>query len=447
MSHRKQLPLILTLFLLTIPFVIAHAVGGQLTGTVTDPNGAVIVGASVTVAAPAGGQKFTAMTDDEGRYKIENLAPGVYLVTIKAAGFSEARREGVGITEGRAATLDVKLEVAPVEGLVPVNAGGLKGNSDVLYVQLRQKSGSADAFGGSVASVNNLVIKRDAATFTLRSGELYFLNPIEGRTTGAVFIGEGELALSPPTNVERQSIAVFTKEPGLHEQFSSLVLRFTDRTFEEIKQSPNAQVRTGGAQSARARELYRDKESLTRKELRTNLDLRTLADLYAPERPGFFIAFIGGRRFGKLIYDVDPLGVPAVAPEEVALISYGESDGGIWTAFHLSEEYRQGTANSSQDTRVFDISHHKIDGAIRGTKLIASDQLTFRLLVAGSRVLPFDLYRTLRVKSVQDEQNRELSFVQESKDEDADFAVIFPQALEKGKTYKITVHYEGEGGQ
>jgi Carboxypeptidase regulatory-like domain/Peptidase family M1 domain len=445
MPYRKQLPLLLSLFLLALPFVITHAAGGQLTGIVTDPKGAVVVGASVTAVAAAGDRKFTATTDDEGRYKFASLPPGVYLISVKAPGFSEARREGVQVAEDKAATLDVKLEIAPIEGLVPVSASGTKANSDSVYMQLRQKSASQDAFSGSVATVNNLVLKRDAATFTLRSGELYFLGAIEGRNVGAVFIGDGELGLVPPTDVEKHSINVFTKEPGLHEQFTSLVLRFTDRTFEEIKQSPNAQMATGGAQSGRARELYRDKETLARKELRTNLDLRTLADLYAPERPGFFIAFINGKRFGKLIYDVDPLGIPEVAPEEVALISYGESDGGIWTAFHLAEEYRQGTATSSQDTRVFDITHHKIDGTIRGTKLLASDHVTFRSLVAGSRVLPFNLYRTLRVKSVQDEQNRELSFIQESKDEDADFAVIFPQALEKGREYKLLVQYEGEG--
>ena len=51
----------------------------------------------------------------------------------------------------------------------------------------------------------------------------------------------------------------------------------------------------------------------------------------------------------------------------------------------------------------------------------------------------------MRVSRVQDEQGADLSFIQESKDEDADFGIILPQPLEAGKTYKIKVAYEGDG--
>src|SRR5712691_7287922 len=64
------------------------------------------------------------------------------------------------------------------------------------------------------ASVSNLVLKRDAATFTLKSGEIYFLAPVQGRVTGAVFIGEGELTLVPPTEVEKRSLQLFTDAPS-----------------------------------------------------------------------------------------------------------------------------------------------------------------------------------------------------------------------------------------
>jgi hypothetical protein len=353
------------------------------------------------------------------------------------------RREGVAVAENQTATLDVKLEVASIGADVTVSASGLKANADPIYSQLRQKSLAPDAFS-NVASVNNLVLKRDAATFTLKSGEVYFMSPVEGRTVGAVFIGEGEVTLTPPTEIEKSSLAVFTKEPSLTEQFTQLVLRFSDKTFDEIKQAPSTKM-GGGAQGARARELYREKENFLRKELRVNMETRTLTDLYTPERPGYFMAFIGGRRWSKLLFILDPLGIPDVSPEEVTLRSFGESDRGFWTAFHLADEYKNGTATSSEDNRVFDISHHDLEGAIRGTKIIASDVVTVRPLLADTRVLPFELFSSLRVKSVQDEQGRELNFVQEAKDEDADLAIIFPQALEKGKDYKIRIQYEGDG--
>lgn len=77
-------------------------------------------------------------------------------------------------------------------------------------MQLRKKSDDSKSLSGNVATVNNLVLRKDAATFTLRSGELYFLNPVQDRITGAVFLGEGEITLTPPTSVEKKSLAIFT---------------------------------------------------------------------------------------------------------------------------------------------------------------------------------------------------------------------------------------------
>ncbi|MDQ3748199.1 MAG: hypothetical protein M3367_04155 [Acidobacteriota bacterium] len=70
-----------------------------------------------------------------------------------------------------------------VVGEVTVTA--TKANVDPAYVQLRKQSENANAFSGEYATVNNLVLKRDAATFTLRSGEIYFLTAVDGKTTGA----------------------------------------------------------------------------------------------------------------------------------------------------------------------------------------------------------------------------------------------------------------------
>jgi len=326
----------------------------------------------------------------------------------------------------------------------PATPQDLKSNSDPFYQQLRQQAQNAEDFA-AFASVNNLALKRDAATFTLKSGELYFALPIGGRVTAAVFIGAGELTLTPPTEAERRSLELFTKQPGaMTEEFSTLVLRFTDKTFDEIKNSPNAKMGgSGGTQASRARDLVRDNQQLLRRQLHDNRELRTLADLYAPARPGFFNAFINGSRYNKLIYITDPLGIPEVSPEEVALFSYGESDGGIWAAFHAAPEYEQKTANSAEDHRVVDITRHEIDGAIKGTELSITDRLSFRALAKGTRVLPLNLYRSLRVKRVTDEQGRELSFVQEGKDDDPDLGIIMAETLEEKKSYKITIEYAG----
>lgn len=425
--------------LLTLPFLTAYGADGRLEGKVTDPKGAAVVGAKIVATDPVTGQAFTATTDNQGHYTV-NVPPGTYTVVVSATGFSESRREAVKIGDGAVATLDLKLEIASVEA--SVNVATVKGNTDPTYQQLRQLGKSDTDFNGSFATISNLVLQRDAAIFTLKSGELYFTAPVEDRITAAVFIGDGELSLTPPTPIEKHSLAIFTNTEVLSEPFSRLVIRFTDKTFEEIKASPNAKMGSGGPQAARARDLYRDNQVLLRKDLRDNRELRTLTDLYAPQRPGYFNAFIAGKKHEKLVFLLDPLGIPQVSPEEVALFSYGESDGGIWNAFHLADEYAKGTAASSEDHRLFDIIHHEIDGAIKGTQITATDRVTLRPLVPG-RVLNFELYRSLRISRVQDSQGNDLNFIQESKDEDADVGIIMPEPLAAGKDLTLTIQYSG----
>ena len=344
------------------------------------------------------------------------------------------------VEDGAVAAVDLKLEIAPVEAAVTVT--GIKPNVDPVYQQLRQIAKSEADFGGAFATINNLELKRDAAVFSLRSGEMYFAPPVEGRITAGVFIGEGEITLVPPTYIEKHSLSLFINSEQLTEQFSHFVVRFTDKTFDEIKASANATMGNGGSQAARARDYYRENQQLMRKELRDNSELRVLTDIYAPQRPGFFEAFISGKKHSKLVFLLDPLGIPAVAPEEVALLSYGESDGGIWNAFHLADEYTRNTASSSEDHRLFDITHHEIDGTIKGTNIAASDKVTFRPLVPG-RVLSFNLFRTLRVSRVQDSEGKDLNFIQESKDEDADLGILMAENLEVGKDYTLTIQYSG----
>src|SRR5207253_1581388 len=122
------------------------------------------------------------------------LPAGTYSLVVSAPGFSDARRDSVKVDEGAAATIDVPLEIAPVEAAVTVAVA--KANVDPLYQQLRQQAKAAGEFGGQFATVNNLVLKRDAATFTLKTGEIYFAPQVKDRTFGAVFFGEGELTLT-----------------------------------------------------------------------------------------------------------------------------------------------------------------------------------------------------------------------------------------------------------
>lgn len=314
---------------------------------------------------------------------------------------------------------------------------------DPVYQMLRGLTGTGDAFSGEFATVNNLILKKDAAIFTLKSGEVYFLKTPDGRATGAVFFGSGEFTLTPPVEVERKHLAIFTVAPEIKELFDTLTMFFTDDTLNAIMTSPNTRMGNGGPQADKARSNFKGKEKMLRDTFHYNISSRILSDFYAPQRKGFFTVFIDGNKFGKLLYGIDPLGHNDVYPEQVELISYDDTTGGIWAAFHMEDAYKKGNATSWADPRSYDIKQHNIDTTINGTRLIVKDEITIEMREANARFLPFDLFRALRVKAVKDEAGSAIDFIQEDKDKDADFGVILPAPKDVGKPFKITVEYDG----
>jgi len=93
-----------------------------LTGTVTDPSGAVIPGAKVTLTHEATGVTRTATTASDGGYVFSQLVPGNYKIEVTAEGFKTAVREHVPIAVGLTSTLDIHLEVGAVAETVVVEA-------------------------------------------------------------------------------------------------------------------------------------------------------------------------------------------------------------------------------------------------------------------------------------------------------------------------------------
>ncbi len=318
-------------------------------------------------------------------------------------------------------------------------------NNDPIYVEFRDLSKNDSAFGGKYAVVNNLVIKKDQGQFTFKSGEIYFLKPVDGKRTGAVFIGDGEFFIQPPNLVEQQMVEYQTGKKVIKEPFKKLVMFFTDDTFEEIEKSPNAQIRENGSKSSAARDDYRSKEALLRTgRFRYNMSLRKLIDTYSPPRPGFFWGFIEGTEHSKLLFKLDPLGVEEVAPEQLSVTNYDIAEYAVLIASHTIPEIMKGTGNSNVDRRLFDITHHDIDVSIRGTRLIASDKVTLKINVEGQRVLPFSLFPSLRVKRILDQNGEVVSFIQEDKKVDSDFGVILAKEYPVGEELHLTFEYDGE---
>lgn len=314
-------------------------------------------------------------------------------------------------------------------------------NSDPTYLQLRNLT-----LGSEAVSLSNVELKRDAATFRFKSGTMCFVAPVQGKVTGAVFSGEGEMALLPPLSAERKSLKLLTKEDSFLEDFNSVTLRFTDSTYDELKKAG-----TSAAPGCDAGLLRGIQNGLRHNDrLKYNLEGRILEDVLSTGPGGFFAAFVHGKKYnGQELFVIDPHGLPSitasVSPEEVEFATYDENKLGTWAAFHLAAEYPSGKATGNQLNSVVRIDRQQLDTTIeKSANLIGKATTTFVSQINGLRVVPFDLFGTLRVQNVKTADGQALAFIQENKNDDPDFFVILPRPLAAGDTLTITTTYAGK---
>ena len=99
---------------------VSAQVSAGLSGTVTDPAGAAVVGAKVTVRSIDLGLERTAATDAAGRYEVGSLPIGSYAVTLAKDGFRRETRTGIRLAVGQDAVLGFTLEIGAVNEQVTV---------------------------------------------------------------------------------------------------------------------------------------------------------------------------------------------------------------------------------------------------------------------------------------------------------------------------------------
>src|SRR5258708_14724187 len=123
MQERSWLKFInLSLMLLGGARVVCFAQSdrGSVSGLVTDPTGAGINGAKVTITNAAMGTQSSTVTTGEGDYTIPQVSAGVYSVTVVAPGFSNLVHNGATVSVGETARVDLKLSVGQATPPIPV---------------------------------------------------------------------------------------------------------------------------------------------------------------------------------------------------------------------------------------------------------------------------------------------------------------------------------------
>jgi hypothetical protein len=107
-----------------------------ISGSVKDPSGAVLPGVSVEASSSALIEKSrSVVTDEQGRYSIVDLRPGIYQVVFTLQGFSTLRREAIELPANFNASVNVELAVGSLEETVTVS-----GDSPIVDVQSSQKT-------------------------------------------------------------------------------------------------------------------------------------------------------------------------------------------------------------------------------------------------------------------------------------------------------------------
>lgn len=95
---------------------------GSIQGTVTDPSGAALAGANVTVRNLDTGLSISTVSTDAGLYSVPNLPPGRYSVSVEAPSLKKYTQEGVTVPTGTAVSLDVQMQLGAITENITVSA-------------------------------------------------------------------------------------------------------------------------------------------------------------------------------------------------------------------------------------------------------------------------------------------------------------------------------------
>jgi len=122
---RRTVVIAVALMLLAAPHVVwaqSNVATGQIQGTVTDPDGGVLPGATVAASNPATGLTRRAVTDAGGFFRIDLLPSAKYDVRVDLAGFKSEVKTGVNVTLGSMLIVDFGLQLSAIEEEIVVTA-------------------------------------------------------------------------------------------------------------------------------------------------------------------------------------------------------------------------------------------------------------------------------------------------------------------------------------
>lgn len=192
----------LAVFVLVLgaPLAIGQAVstnGGSIQGTISDPTGAAIPGAAITITSPDTGYSHSLTSDSAGYYSVGPLNPGAYTIKVVAPNFEQLVVKTV-VKTGTVTSGNEKLTLGNQSETIEVNAGEIQINTDqagVSGVVSREQIDSLPINGRNILDVAQIqpgVILQSGQTFdpTKAGYSAISVSGVSGRTTRIILDGQ-----------------------------------------------------------------------------------------------------------------------------------------------------------------------------------------------------------------------------------------------------------------
>jgi hypothetical protein len=287
-------------------------------------------------------------------------------------------------------------------------------------------------------------LTRDRVKLFFTRGYIGFFTKAAGVITGAVFTGEGEILLIPPTEAEKQSLARFIHSPILEEQFSTAVLRFTDQTAKELiavgqKPEPDDPERPSD---------FPQRWNSSPRVFALEDAPRIFEDLLGNSNAPFFHARLEGnvlKWFDLVDNERDPEALSVIAPGRNGDEVFADS----WCAFptKTSEARFANQEPGTVKALAYDIDTHiEPDNSMKG-----SAELLLESLSSSDRVVTVDLSPLLKISKVLNERGESLPVYSSPQQEDVErenrnkgwIQVVLAAPHPAGERFRLRFNYQG----
>ena len=333
-----------------------------------------------------------------------------------------------------------------------------------LYLQL----GAVGLDPTRVYQVRGASLSRGAIQISLEDGTIAFTQDVMGQITGALFEGEGEILLTPPNEVERRSMSLFTGMAILEERFASAYLRFNEDVLAELRPDMRAAENkkefvdtwNSTAQNMASGDAMRLLLTFSRMLPANSASTQpALNETKNPKADRFLHARLQGTKLGVFDVVFDSTSGEQVFAGQAKTGTDGQTYYDVWTSFSLTPPpTRQRDEHAEQEEGA---SAHQDRVALRqfkiATEVLPPKQIRAQATVhcevreGGERTLLFELSRFLQIENVQLDGNL-VEFIHNPALEGSQLArrgndvvaVVMPAPLKTGQKFDLTFTYAGE---